>query len=435
MADQKWNLGDIRPAAREPKTRRKQSMTDMAPRSKRAESGDDAPTRPTRRQKPTTGGSGGLRRTVIFGGVIILLAIIGFVTTLLLRSAEVVVYPKFKDVTVQASFSAHQSPSLGELGYELLTLDEIGERVVDANGEEEVEDRAEGTITIYNAYSPNVQRLIKNTRFASADGHIFRIDASVEVPGYKKNTAGEIVPGSTTAHVFADNTGAEYNVDAGKFTIPGLKGSDQYETMYAQSDAPMRGGFVGTMLTVADDDLTTAQAALHDDLRTMLMERLQNERPAGFELYDSAVRIRFESLPSTDAGEGKANIHEKGILEVPIFKESDFAEFLAGNTIAGYEGEPVVLENPQTLTFAYATDTSTTTEVAFTLAGNTRIVWDYDENQLRTDVAGVAKTALPSILSKYPAIMRAEAVVKPFWKQSFPDDAKNIKITEILSTK
>lgn len=434
MADQKWNLGDIRPAPREPKSRRRQSMTDVAPRTRRQET-EEAPKRPARPARRSTTGEKGGRRAVLVGAAIILLIGLGFLTTLFLRGAELTVYPKFRDVTVQATFSAERAAGGGELGFELLTLEEVGERTVAASGSEEVEERAQGAITIFNTYSTTPQRLVKNTRFESPDGRIFRIDESAVVPGYTEED-GERIPGSIEAQVFADEPGEEYNIAPARFTVPGLEGSDQFEEIYAESSTAMTGGFVGERLTVSDTELRGAQDAIRGELRQQLLERLSTERPAGFVLYNESVRVRYESLPATEAGEGQATIREKAILEAPIFAEGDFAAYLAENTIAGYEGEAVRMENSQTLTFAYASASSTPTssEVAFSLSGGTRVVWDYDAEELRSDVAGVAKTALPAILSKYPAIERAEAVVKPFWKGSFPEDAKRIKIIEVLQS-
>jgi len=35
-------------------------------------------------------------------------------------------------------------------------------------------------------------------------------------------------------------------------------------------------------------------------------------------------------------------------------------------------------------------------------------------------------------LSKYTSIQEAEAVLRPFWKRSFPTDVKKIKIEKVI---
>jgi len=176
------------------------------------------------------------KRVITIFIVAVLILGFGFLISALISGADVTVYPKFKDATVQATFSAVKDPQVGELSYELLTLEADGERQVSATGEEQVSERATGNILIYNAFSTSPQRLIKNTRFESPDGLIYRINESVEVPGMVEDDDGSPVPGVITAKVFADGTGEQYNISPVRFTVPGLAGSDQFDTMYAESN-------------------------------------------------------------------------------------------------------------------------------------------------------------------------------------------------------
>lgn len=419
-------------------------MQDMVARSAPSASQDsmdsedeyvESEERPTRTRRGFAG-RGGKRKTILGAVVLAVLLILGLLTSFFFQGAELTVYPKSKEVTVDAAFTASQNPEANALGYELLSLEETGERAVEATGTEPVEERATGEITISNAFSKEPQRLIKNTRFESKDGLIFKIQESVVIPGYTTE-GNEKVPGTATAKVFADGTGDKYNVNPGRLTIPGLKGTPQFESMYAEPKAAMQGGFVGQKLIVEESALKGAKEAIQNDLRAKLSERLRNERPAGFVLYESAARIRFESLPSIDGGESKATIREKAVLEAPLFAEADLARYLAQNTIVDYKGENVKLENSQSLSFTYA---ATSTEamagmekIDFKLSGNTKMIWTYDTEKLRADVAGTAKEELPSVLLSYqPAIQRATTVMRPFWKQSFPEDPADIKIIEVL---
>lgn len=368
---------------------------------------------------------------MLFGIIAAVLVVVLIASTFLIRGAEVVVYPKFRDTTVNATITAATDPEPEMLGFELLVLDEVGERTVTATGSEEVEVQATGTITIYNAFSTASQRLIKNTRFESPDGRIFRIDDSVDVPGYTTED-GERVPGSVTAAVFADAPGEAYNIEPTRFSIPGLAGTDQFEGMYAESHDTMHGGFVGTRLSVDDTDLADARETITNELSDRLRARLDQERPAGFVLYDTAIRIRSETQEAVDAGEGRATIRERVILEVPIFANTDLAQYLARNTVPGYEEEPVRIDNPHELSFAYTGDGDDPSRIDFTLAGTARLIWTYDEHELLEDIAGASKTALQSIITKYPALRNIEANVKPFWSQSLPDSTEQLRIVEVF---
>jgi len=387
---------------------------------------------PTRSSRKSS--IGGKRNTIIFIVVAVIVAL-GLILGYLLGGASIIVHPKYKSVNVQGTFTAKTEPAAGELGYEVLTLEADAERQVTATGKEEVTEQAQGTITIYNEYSTNSVRLVKNTRFESSDGHIFRITESAVVPGYTGDGSNK-TPGTIVAKVFADEAGPEYNVAAGKFTIPGFKGDPEFDAVYGKSSDAFTGGFAGQKYIVDDADLQKTKDVLHEELQAALRSRLESERPAGFVLYESAITFSYSSLPATESTDGMATIKEHGVLQIPIFENSEFAGYLAQNTIAGYENSPISITDPSTLTFTYSTTGSSTTamklsdqnEITFDIRGDAELVWTFDHDKLVSDLAGKSKTALPAILSGYPAIERAEATIRPFWKSSFPDKKDDIKL-------
>lgn len=424
---QKWNLQDIRPPERKKKKRpvrqsAQQDSVDTAPEQSHIKS--------SRTRRRSGGRRGILKAALIIVGVIV----IAFALTPFLRGAEITVYPKHEDITVQASFVAYNQPSAGELGYELLTLEEVREETVPATGQEEVDERAEGEIIIYNEYSTTPQRLIKNTRFESPEGRIYRIPESIVVSGYTEN-GGEIVPGSITSTVFADEPGDAYNTEEATFTIPGLEGTDQFEDMYARVQTPIAGGFSGLKFIVEDALLAQRRADMQASAETELRERLESERPAGFHYFPDSVTITSQQLPSMQSGDSEVTLREKVELHVPLFANNELARYLAENTTVGYEGEPVRVQNLENIAFAYASTSKAITgseSIQFALSGNALLVWDYDEEALQNDLTGVSKTAVPAILGGYPAISRAESAIRPFWKRSFPEDSDDIHITEVV---
>lgn len=439
--EKKWNLQDIKPASKTSAPRKK--MVEKSPVEEEMRRRDPAPQRaePAYQSSPASTkrrNKGGSRKAgiVLVGGAVLIL-LVGLGASMIFGGAVVEVQPKQEQVRVDANFTAHSEPGADQLGYELLTLEASSERQVSATGKENVSLQAEGTITIYNAFSDGTQRLIKNTRFEAADGKIFRIFESVEIPGRTKGTDGSIIPGSATARVFADAPGEEYNIGAGRFVVPGLRGSDQFESIYAESKETFTGGFEGERYIIADAELGVVQGALHEELEEALKARLASEKPAGFVLFDNAVTFEFASLPATPNGENLATIKEQGKLVVPIFKQDEFAAYIAQNTIAGFQNESVLIENTGALAFSYQGTTTPVlkdaTSVNFSLSGDANIVWQFDEAKLKSDLAGTAKSALPMVLGIYPAIEKAEAVIKPFWKQSFPDKADEITLKVVKS--
>jgi hypothetical protein len=439
----KWNLQDIRPAGapkpslpKEPLTRRvHQDIAVRPPKASSSETFED----PDLATIDIVDGNNARRRRVAMTSIIaIAIIVLGFLANILLRGADVTVYPKLRDVFVQANFTAFTNPKVGDLGYELLTLEATGERQVKAAGKEVVSLRAEGKIVVYNTKSTAPQRLIKNTRFENGDGLIFRIKESIEVPGVTKDSKGNPVPGTVVASVFADGTGEQYNLPPSRFTVPGLKGTDQYDSVYGESTVAFTGGFEGEKYLIDEAELSTAKQALQIELRDKLLARLNEERPAGFILYDNAVTFTFDSLPSTEYGDSLATIKERARLQVPLFNESEFAEFIANKSVPDYAGDPVQIPNPETLTFSYQSATTTITDIStfdsieFLLKGNARIIWTFDENALKSELISIEKNEAAAVFSSYPSISNAQAEVRPFWESSFPDSPDHIKIHTVI---
>jgi len=467
---QKWNLQDIVPPdrARRSATRRATPAPQQAPvrdlreappvrRPSMREEMVHAPSVPPVYEEPTTfpappaydqtdevvsrleitdGRLARMRRYIFVGVAAVVVAFIGFGATILLSGAEVSVTPKTHSTTVQATFEAKLQPATGELGYELLTLEEKGERQVAANGQETVSEKAVGSIVISNAFSTTPQRLIKNTRFESTGGLIYRITDSVVIPGYK-TVNGAVEAGTVSAEVVADGAGEPYNTTSGRLTIPGLKGSDQYEKMYADvGEKGIAGGFEGTKFIIDETELSTTRQKLQTELRDKLLARIETERPNGFVAFKDAITFTYESLPAENAGDKAAKLKERALLHIPLFNESAFASFIAKSTVPAYKGELVRLENPSSMTFKYQgsalEDVSTKEMISFVLSGPTRIIWRFDEMALKKDLVGTDESSLMTLLAKYPGIDKAKAVVRPIWKGSFPSNPDEIKITETL---
>ncbi|MEX0918171.1 MAG: hypothetical protein WDZ93_03370 [Candidatus Paceibacterota bacterium] len=427
--DKKWNLQDIRPAGGERRRRPAPKPREAAPAAEEPQE-SRAPARKKTREPKN-------RKPILIAlmvAVVILLP--GFVIGYVLDGADITVHPRSHTPVINGTFEAAREAGAGELSYEVMTLEAEGERRVQATGEEEVSEQATGFIEIMNTRESS-ERLIKNTRFESPQGLIYRITESVVVPAATGDT-----PGTVRAEVFADEPGEEYNIGPATFTVPGYKEggyTELFEAITARSTASMQGGYEGLSYIIGEEELASAQKSLYSELEEALRARVPEERPAGFILFDDAITFSYKSLPSTEAGDDLVTIKEQVSLHVPLFAEGEFAAHLADAGIPGYEDHAVRLEDADALTFAYTSATTTTSvdlraldSITFSLEGTPRIVWTYDADQLKQDLVGAAKGALPNVLSGYPAIERAEAVIRPFWKRSFPKSADEIDIIEIV---
>lgn len=377
------------------------------------------------------------KRVIITVAIAVCILIFGFSINVFLGGATVTVHPKVRDTSIQAEFSASVSPQVGELGYELLTLEASGEKQVTATGKENVSEKATGKLFVYNK-SDSAQHFVASTRFETPEGLIYRAVTNIDIPPAKKDEKGAVAPGSVVVDVASDGTGEQYNVSPTRFTVPGLKGGDLYESIYAESKAAFMGGFEGEKYIIDENELATAKQALHVELRDKLLGELKEKRPAGFVVYDNAITFAFDSLPATEYGDSLATIKEKARLQVPIFKEDQFAPFLAKKAIPDYTGDPVTLGNPYSLSFEYISATTTVSDIAplsvldFKLTGDVRIIWKFDDAKLKADLVSLDKKEATSVFSKYPSISNAQAEIRPFWRTSFPKDSDEIEVKTII---
>lgn len=438
---QKWNLQDIRPAQPK-KVKRGPAAPDPAQLERREHktiTNENDGTVSVQIDNQT----GGKKNKPLFIALAVFVLIIAslLAASMLMAGAEVTVHPRYEEPNINAEFTAHKTPQPGQLGYEILTLEAESERQVEASGKEAVDTLAEGTITIFKT-TPGAERLIKNTRFESPDGQVFRIKESAVVPGSVADGSGASLPGSIQAEVFADAAGEEYNLERTRFTVPGFKESgydELYDAIYAENSTPFTGGFSGEKFIINDETLKTEKQALQVELRNQLLDRIDSERPAGFVLYDEAVTLVFYTLPAVAYGDNLATIKERAVMQIPIFAEEDFSNFLAEAAVPGYEQQPTKIEDPQVLSFSYTDATTSASNIAnynsidFKLVGRPKIIWTYDKEQLKAELLGMSKTSLKSVLSGYPAIEKAEATIMPFYMRSFPQEMDDIEIIEIVS--
>lgn len=364
--------------------------------------------------------------------VIVIVLILAF--SLLFSGAKLSITPKQNNTIVNAQFAAAINADVGELSYEIMTIEKTDSKKVPATRREEIEEKASGKIVIFNDFNSLSQRLIKNTRFETPEGLIYRINKSVVVPG-QKTEGGETVPGSIEVTVYADEAGDKFNIGLTDFTIPGFKGSPRFDDFYARSKTTMTGGFIGEKLTASSEDLAQAKTEIHKELRKQLMNEASSQKPDEFYLFEDTIFIEFESIGSVESGD-EVEITEKATLYGVLFNKEKFAGHIAENTIAAFDDESVEISDISTLIIKVLDKTDSRPweeeEFEFTVEGSVHIVWTFDEERLKEDLAGRAKVALPTILSGYPSINKAEVVLRPFWKRSFPDKVGKIKIEKNL---
>ncbi len=381
---------------------------------------ESLPPRP-RPQGPTRGSG----RFALWAAAFIALIILVVMGSLVyFAKTTITLIPRTHVITFDPSSYFTAYPGSGELSYTVETRTFDDSATVPAQGTERVEDRASGNVTVYNDYSDAPVRLIKNTRFQSSDGKIFRTPSSIEVPGKKDGS-----PGRVTITIIAEEAGETYNIAPGKLTVPGLKTTPaMFSGVYAQADTAFSGGFIGERPAVTAQALEEARSQIRTRLEEQTRQALAAYGADRF-VFPALTETSFETLP-TQADNGGARITERATMRIAVFDAAVFAQAVARAVSADAGQSTVQLVASSQLT---ATPRQPLTElgnnpIEFSLSGSGTLEWIIDETELKSALAGKDKGAFNPIVANFDSIQEARASVAPFWASAFPDEIEDIHV-------
>jgi|GEM_PF-390451 len=370
-------------------------------------------------------------------GVIFLAVLLFFIVITFRNGAEVTVEPKTLDTTISTEIQAvntgneNQEAANGLSFTTETTTVSVSETVV-ATGEENVEEKASGTITISNEFSENPQRLITKTRFESPNGKVYRIQESISVPGYTEDASGNKTPGTISVTVIADEAGESFNIDKTDFTIPGFAGQPQFESIRAKSETAMSGGYSGVRKFVEDDEMNRIEELLQEKAVIALTSQTASVNPDVYAFSTSSL----QTFTLSQKSEGQNIVFTlEGEAKVIAFNKNALANAIASASITTFDAtkeQVMLLMNDELLidvlpNIVPGSDREVV-DALVTIDGPVQFTWVIDTNALSNALVGMERKTFRNILESVPGIQKAEVTIKPFWKNSFPDIATKIEI-------
>lgn len=296
-----------------------------------------------------------------------------------------------------------------------------------ATGQSNVSVKAQGTITIYNAYSSSPQPLVATTRFVTPDGKIFRLVSKVVVPGAVV-TNGNIVPSSINAQVVADQAGASYNIGpTPKLTIPGFQGTPKYNAFYGAFASATTGGFVGVKAVPTAADITSAKQKVTDVLTSSLQNGLSGGYTSNFKILDGATNIQITKLTvntSTDEN-GQFSVYGEGMLSAIGFDESAFKAFLLSLAQAKEESSTF---SDLSLTYTNVVPDFTNGTVTFSVAAQGDLEPAFSASGFAAQIAGANIGVAKSDIANLPELQTGTISVWPSWLWTIPKNVKKIQM-------
>ena len=372
------------------------------------------------------------RYTLWFVAIISLLFFIFSLSYFFLK-VVVTVNPKIKDVVLNENLSASKDSNDNGLFFNLVgPISGEDSKTVQANTPKDVSNKATGTVVIYNTFGFSPQPLNIDTRLVGSNGKIYKTLTRTVVPGMNKDgTAGQV-----EVEIYANVAGSDYNSAPLDFYILGFKGTLKYAKFKVRSKTGTEivGGFVGKVNVISDADKTSALAELNLSLKAKLLAKLTSQIPSGFVLFKDAVFLSTQDpiIPLNADQNNNFTITLGGTLDGLLFNENNLTKKIAEDNIENYDESEVYIPNIKDLTFSLSNKDNVSfadmKNIDFNLSGSAKIVWKLDESKLIADLLGKSKKDFDQILLQYPNIDSAQLSFSPFWRMSFPDKSKDIKV-------
>jgi hypothetical protein len=277
---------------------------------------------------------------------------------------------------------------------------------------------------MYNNYSTKPQILVKGTRLSSDNGKIYLLTSSVTIPG-QSTVKGVVTPGTVVAKILAEKEGTSYNLTTTNFTLPGLKSSPRYKSVYAKSKTAITGGAAPKSKIVVDKQ--TLQD-IRDSLYDSAMKQIAAEKADEYMLIGGATQDSLTVESSTTASLA---------LSALLIKKSDLALYIqtAKNLdikISPTNADSVIIDTtnlsldiPSSLDISKITDLNS---FKISLNGTTTINSDFSDDKISNEISGLDGGSARKILMDKVGVNAVNLEIWPWWVSTVPSNPDNIKI-------
>ena len=298
-----------------------------------------------------------------------------------------------------------------------------------ASGNENVSQKAKGTITIYNAYSSASQPLVATTRFVTPDGKMFRLVSGVTVPGAQVIN-GQIVPSSITAPIIADQAGDAYNVGGViKLTIPGFQGTAKYAGFYGSIASSTVGGFVGSKKVPTAGDIAAATASTTAALQSEFQASMLTDYPDNLQIkiLGGATSTQIVKLTVNTSTNENGEFY---VLGVVVFKAIGFDETALKAFLLTQAKNETVSSTFSTLNMSYSGVQADFTKgiVSFALDASGTVEAAFSPDDFRDAIVGKSIADARSVIATLPGLAEGSISAWPSWLANIPSNPNKVQI-------
>ena len=351
--------------------------------------------------------------------------------------AQVIVWPETRDIHVTQDLVADttvQSINIAErvIPAQTLSVTKNETRLFPASLKTVREDRASGTIRVFNAADTQPKTLVAQTRFVAEGGELFRTPERIVVPGGTQQ-GGKLVPGHIDVEVVGAEAGADYNIGASHFSLPGLSGSALFTAIYAESFEPMTGGSEREVSVVSSEDIERAKETLIEDVGAQARAELLRRVPSNRVADEGSIFIDVQEAispikPGSEIGQFNVSVQLEAVAYT--FAANDVTAFIDSLLVAELEPGEVIAEGKTRSSFNQTLVSQG--ESSLSLVVDAVAYPRQDETELKLKLRGKSQADAQSALSLLPELKRTELSFWPFWISSVPNNIDKLLVETVI---
>ena len=371
--------------------------------------------------------------------VLFILVLVGAYLFIKLPKAEVIIWPKVDTLSFQQTITADKSVNAIDMTNQVVPAQYFEASKTDsqdfpATGNADNTGEATGTVTFYNKFDPPASLSLKaGTHLMSDSGKLFVTLQKVVIPAAKKS-GGKVTAGTVSVSVQAVEGGTDYNIAPANFSVPGLKGTSYYYSIYAVSTSAMTGGYTGKIKKVTDDDIQGAEDVLTKKATDDATAALKAQVSSDYILLDNAVSSDTTSASSKVKSGTVANTFNASAtvkVEALAFKKS-YLDVFAKNYITSQlaQGQKI-LDGSYKITESASTVDISGGKLTLSLNFSSGAYQGVDSNSLSASLMGKNASQIDATVSSSLGGEATKVKVNfwPFWVTSAPNNQGRIKIT------
>ncbi len=297
----------------------------------------------------------------------------------------------------------------------MIDITQEKEEAFRTTGKKNLGGKAKGTLTLYNYWDSSPQLLGAGSKFSSS-GKTFISKNAATIPGTSIR-GGNIVAGTSTVEIEAENSGEEYNVEASRFLIVGLSAAQQ-EKIYGQSSKDLTGGFSKEVQVVSQTDYDQAKEKIANDLTESLGSNL-NGQAEGAEILEDAIQIEIveeSSSAEVDSEAAEFSLKIKQRLRAIVFLRANFDQFILEvmeNQIPAYQ---MITLGPDDLIIPNVKENKYDENLLLlNINTSAKISRRIDTEKVEYDLLGKSQEDSKKYLSNIEGVAGAEIIYWPYW--------------------